>query len=171
MFKVTHIYDEKNNLTPNNHVLQEQLKMDDNTVLFDPNTGMPVNEQAQRLIVRDWESGGDDDLYRTGSAGSHRLPYELLSECTGGFAASNILGEGGSCAVYKGSVYNFPIAVKVVKKRKQSVAGQMSAAEQKQKDYDDRQFFSEMKLLMRVNHANICRLLACSFDGLVFVCA
>jgi hypothetical protein len=64
---------------------------------------------------------------------------------------ANIIGDGGSCVVYKTSVYGMSCAVKVL---------HINAGE-----WEEQQFDAEVKLLSSVHHANLCRFYACSTNG------
>ena len=67
------------------------------------------------------------------------------------------IGGGGSCEVFKATLYGVPVAVKAL----HTIPGTGSAAEES----EARQFQTEMAFLKSVVHPNICRLLATSLDG------
>jgi serine/threonine protein kinase len=77
---------------------------------------------------------------------SHQVDFNEID-----FEHALEIGSGGSSVVYKTAVYEVPCAVK------------MLAAELR--GWEEKQFGSEVKLLTRVRHPNLCRLYACSTNG------
>lgn len=75
----------------------------------------------------------------------------------GGFAENQQIGGGGSCLVYRARVYGQLVAVKAMKEENRNTRKKSSSGK--------RQFMAELKLLTKVRHKNICRLLATSDDG------
>ena len=57
---------------------------------------------------------GADAARDAGGGGRTRFPHALLAEATGGFSAAMRIGGGGSCVVYRASVYGVTVAVKVL---------------------------------------------------------
>jgi hypothetical protein len=66
-------------------------------------------------------------------------------------ARESIIGDGGSCKVYKTSVYGMVCAVKMLSTNASA--------------WEEQQFDSEVKLLSAVRHTNLCRFYACSTNG------
>ena len=81
-----------------------------------------------------------------------QLPYSDIEAATGGFGAASRLAGGGSCTVFRGSLFGLlDVAVKQLH----------SDAD----EWNNAQFETEMQLLCTVTHECICCLLAFSTDG------
>jgi hypothetical protein len=116
----------------------------------DPQTGFPQNLAAKQLAALNWRAGPGSSA--AGVAGVVvALPFAELAQATHNFDVFNALGTGGSCDVFKGHVFGLQVAVKRLN------AGGSEWAEQ--------QFTSEMELLTKIAHPNICSLYAFSTDG------
>jgi hypothetical protein len=79
------------------------------------------------------------------------IDFEELKQVTGDFDQSLEIGNGGSCTVYRAAINSIPCAIKVLAQD----AGEWEA----------KQFTSEVNLLRRVQHPNLCRFYACSTNG------
>jgi serine/threonine protein kinase len=115
---------------------------------FCERTGAPVNAAAEAEVACEWRVGVDASGDR---ARVVELQFKVLAHATGGFDESRNIGGGASCAVYSGRVFGVDVAIKRLKD---------DAVE-----WEAKQYASEMALLQRASHANICRLLAFSSDG------
>jgi hypothetical protein len=71
------------------------------------------------------------------------LRYADLARAAEGFPAANRLGRGASCDVFSARLAGRPVAVK-------RLSADASAG-------DDRRFTSEMTILTKISHANVCR--------------
>jgi serine/threonine protein kinase len=88
-----------------------------------------------------------------------------------------MIGDGGSCAVYRVELFGVTCAVKVLSPQYADVnhgqpegdEGQMSAKQAKRAEHveawNEKQFMSEMSVLARVQHPHLLRLLAVSTNG------
>jgi hypothetical protein len=84
--------------------------------------------------------------------GTVRFGYAVLQKATDNFnEAHNLLGRGGCCRVFKGSVSGQIAAIKVF--------NETGGA------WDDKQIQTEIGMLCRTRHPHINKLLAVSFDG------
>ena len=79
------------------------------------------------------------------------VDFEILRKATRGFEAALQIGDGGSCTVFKAKIHGFDCAIKVLSREADG--------------WDAEQFHTEVALLSRVQHRNICRLFACSTNG------
>jgi serine/threonine protein kinase len=79
------------------------------------------------------------------------LNYADITKATKDFDSSMSIGDGASCKVYQGNLSGVDCAIKVLTERADAL--------------DKKQFISEMMLLARVKHENICCLIGCSFNG------
>jgi serine/threonine protein kinase len=114
---------------------------------YDAETGAPANMTAKRDVAREWNSAAlSGEKSRVVD-----LPYAELEAATQGFSEFNMVGGGASCAVFVARVFGVTAAIKQLKDA--SV------------EWEAKQFASEMAMLQRASHANICRLLAFSSDG------
>jgi hypothetical protein len=99
---------------------------------YHPQTGQPICERA-------WSTERSE------------VDFDMLKHATNGFAASQQIGDGGTCTVYRATVDSIPCAIKVL------------AAEAA--GWGAEQFAAEVNLLRRVHHPNLCRLYASSTNG------
>jgi hypothetical protein len=82
-------------------------------VLFDGDTGCPINDGARQHCVDIW-MGSTNQEESTEEWPALRVDYEVIKTGTGGFdEQSHLIGLGGSCKVYRGKVYGHPAAIKV----------------------------------------------------------
>jgi serine/threonine protein kinase len=116
-------------------------------------TRFPSNAAAKELAVLIWNG----DRAESAEAAVVNLPYAELQEATQNFDASNSLGDGGSCDVFKGRVFAEADSggLQVAVKRLNADAS----------DWGQKQFAAEMELLARISHPNVVRLFAFSVDG------
>eukprot|EP00798_Chlamydomonas_sp_ICE-L_P017200 gene17200-23519_t len=88
-----------------------------------------------------------------GTAGRKEYTYEELRACTGGFAESNKLGEGGFGPVYRGELDGIPVAIKVMDKGPDAMQGK-------------KEFAAEVAILSQVRHPHIVLLIgSCPTEG------
>jgi hypothetical protein len=114
---------------------------------YDEDTGAPINMTAKRDVAREWNSAAlSGEKSRVVD-----LPYAELERATDCFSEFNMVGGGASCAVFVARVFGVTAAIKQLKDATV--------------EWEAKQFTSEMALLQRASHANICRLLAFSSDG------
>jgi hypothetical protein len=118
---------------------------------FDPMTGFPANRAAEQLAALNWRMGPTPESDEAGSACVVSLPFAVLVQGTRNFDAAGALGTGGSCDVFKGTVFGLTVAVKRL-----NAGGS---------DWAERQFTAEMQLLTMVAHPNVVALFAFSTDG------
>jgi serine/threonine protein kinase len=115
-------------------------------------TRFPTNEAAKELSVLNWNGHSSVECRPVVN-----LPFTELVKATQNFDASNSLGDGGSCDVFKGCVFaeisggGLQVAVK-------RLTADASA-------WNQQQFANEMSLLTRISHSNVVRLFAFSVDG------
>jgi hypothetical protein len=134
-------------------------------VVFDPAHGLPLNEAACEYCAAMWNT----DVAAVAPPPLHDLrfgnlvSYAQLRIATGKFAQRNLIGDGGSCRVYKAQVYGVDVAVKVITENNSRTA--QRSLERKTAAYNLKQFNAETKLLQSVNHAHVIRLLATCDDG------
>ena len=129
------------------------------TIMFNPDTGVPLSKEAEDLISRSWKNNGD-----VASANDFRVTYSDLEKATDGFSDAMRIGGGGSCTVFRGRLFTTEVAIKVLKQAQDEHVGttDMPASIL---NLEVKQFFAEMQFLQAVHHPNICRLLAVSVDG------
>jgi hypothetical protein len=76
---------------------------------FDAATGFALNQPARAMCVARWKKDvSSTEGLGADEGGVHvevRLDFNMLSEATSGFAERHLIGTGGCCHVYKGSVY------------------------------------------------------------------
>jgi hypothetical protein len=99
---------------------------------YHPRSGQPICERA-------WSTDRSE------------VDFDMLKHATNGFEASQEIGDGGSCTVYRATVDDIPCAIKVL------AAGAAG--------WKAEQFAAEVNLLRRVHHPNLCRLYASSTNG------
>jgi hypothetical protein len=99
---------------------------------YHPQSGKPICERA-------WSTDRSE------------VDFDMLKHATNGFEASQEIGDGGSCTVYRATVDGIPCAIKVLA---------VDAA-----GWEAEQFAAEVNLLRRVHHPNLCRLYASSTNG------
>jgi serine/threonine protein kinase len=114
-------------------------------------TRFPANEAAKELSVANWNGRSSAECPVV------NLPFAELAKATQNFDASNSLGDGGSCGVFKGHVFTEISGggLQVAVKRLTANAS----------DWNQQQFAAEMELLARISHPNVVRLFAFSVDG------
>jgi serine/threonine protein kinase len=98
-------------------------------------------------------SGGSGGAELGGTARVVQMGFGALEQAAGGFAPHLIIGTGASCSVFKAHVSGRPAAIKLMNSDANLAAWEVA------------QFKAEMGLLCRVQHPNICKLLAFSTDG------
>jgi hypothetical protein len=113
-----------------------------------PHAAPPIaRTQAEKdACVARWSEGADSVHGHSFNDGELQVDFNDIQ-----LDDANIIGDGGSCIVYKASVYGKICAVKALA---------VNASE-----WDEQQFDSEVKLLSTVQHANLCRYYACSTNG------
>ena len=114
---------------------------------YDEDTGAPINMTAKKDVAQEWNSAALSGK----KSRVVDLPYGELERASDSFSEFNTVGSGASCAVFRCFLFGVTVAVKQLKDA--SV------------EWEAKQFASEMDLLCRVSHLNICRLLAFSSDG------
>jgi hypothetical protein len=111
----------------------------------------PPTQSERKPIDESWTgSRYSQDLQNEWLLGT-TISYQEIKRITGDFAASNKIGGGGSCSVYKAVVDKCKCAVKRL-----DVAADV---------HHKKQFAAEIQTLTRIKHINICRLFAVSDDG------
>ena len=99
------------------------------------------------------------------------VPYATVAAATQGFADECKIGSGGSCDVFAASIYGVTTAVKAISLTRENGAASLAAKHTRKKEQERqaernlKQFWAEMRLLKKIAHPNICRLLATSDDG------
>jgi serine/threonine protein kinase len=79
------------------------------------------------------------------------IDYQELQRATNNFDSAFKIGDGGSCIVFKANLFGDQCAIKLLPKDVDS--------------WGVEQFETEVRLLARVHHPNLCRLYACSTNG------
>jgi hypothetical protein len=115
---------------------------------FDPENGFALNDAARAHCVARWMQDSIDDF---GDIATVRVDFKVLRQVTNNFDKRHLLGEGGSCRVFKGDVYDYPTAIKMFNETDGA--------------WDDRQIEAEIEILCRIRHPHISKLLAVSFNG------
>jgi hypothetical protein len=122
----------------------EMKPLPPSTPEFDSEHGFPVNAAAKTMCVRQWTDANTSEL--TGESEVTRINYTDLQSATNSFEDSAKVGVGGSCSVFKAELYGMPCAIKVLS--------------QHASPWEVKQFVSEVDMLARVKHPNICQLYA-----------
>ena len=89
---------------------------------------MDFTSMAKREAAAGWISGTDKD---GAEARAVRVPFDELKTATGMFESCNSIGEGGSCRVYRGELFDVPVAVKRLEDNDSSWERQQFASESK----------------------------------------
>ena len=112
---------------------------------FDPETGCPTTAHGEQIVANSWleeAARGKTDVIHNHD---FRIPYTMLQAATQDFSESMSIGGGGSCLVYKGSIFGVDVAIKALKMDQGRGPG---ADESKLPvSLEGKQFFAEMKLL------------------------
>jgi hypothetical protein len=88
---------------------------------------------------------------RAWSIGRSEVDFDDLKQATNNFDQALEIGDGGSCTVYRANIDSIPCAIKVLAANAD--------------EWEAKQFASEVNLLRRVQHPNLCRLYASSTNG------
>jgi hypothetical protein len=116
---------------------------------FDSEQQYPQNDSAKLLCKKFWTTAPG---VKPGHTTTTSIDFEYLRERTDGFSSSHVIGEGASCKVYATTIYyGVEVAIKCL-------ASNAS-------DWEAQQFTSEVELLSKVRHENICQLYGCSTNG------
>ncbi|KAJ4842645.1 hypothetical protein Tsubulata_050374 [Turnera subulata] len=139
------------------------LKLNDSSVkdiyirIHDEKLGLKKSWKARRLLwtERQNESSTTADKTTTVSSGQNDKEMETFSfkrilDATNNFSEENKLGRGGFGPVYKGILENQEVAIKRLSKK----SGQGT-----------REFMNEIKLIAKLQHTNLVRLLGCCIEG------
>jgi hypothetical protein len=94
---------------------------------------------------------GEAVCERAWSIRRSEVDFDELNQATNSFDQSLEIGDGGSCTVYRATIDSIPCAIKVLAENAD--------------EWDTKQFASEVNLLRRVQHSNLCRLYASSTNG------
>jgi hypothetical protein len=117
---------------------------------FDSEQQYPTNDSAKLLCKKLWLTSASG--LQAGQTKTTSIDFEYLRERTEGFSSSHVIGEGASCKVYATTIYyGVEVAIKCL-------ASNAS-------DWEVQQFTSEVELLSKVRHENICQLYGCSTNG------
>jgi serine/threonine protein kinase len=125
--------------------------------MFDPESGFAVTAEAEHLIATSWNAGE-----ATGEKRDFGIGFITLSVATDGFSPQYRIGGGGSCEVFKATVYGTVVAIKALNEK---AAESHSPEAETELDIDTKQFVAEMKTLRACRHPNVLKLLAVSLDG------
>jgi hypothetical protein len=116
---------------------------------FDSEQQYPTNDSAKLLCKKLWNSASG---VQAGQTKTTSIDFAYLRERTEDFSSSYVIGDGSSCKVYASTIYyGVEVAIKVL-------ASNAS-------DWQVQQFTSEVELLSKVRHENICPLYGCSTNG------
>ncbi|KDP44942.1 hypothetical protein JCGZ_01442 [Jatropha curcas] len=75
-----------------------------------------------------------------------QIPYEKLLQATGGFSSSNLIGVGSFGFVYRGSIDDEDVAIKVLNLERRGAS---------------RSFIAECKALREIRHRNLVKIVTC----------
>jgi hypothetical protein len=136
-------------------------------VVFDTKSGLPLNDAACDYCAAMW---GDDSaplpaLPLHDARYGNLVSYAELRVATGKFGDRHLIGDGGSCKVYRAEVYGVAVAVKVMTENTSRTAQQSVERKTAEAAWNAKQFQAELELLQSVDHTHITRLLATSDNG------
>jgi serine/threonine protein kinase len=114
---------------------------------FGEATPFPVTDAERAACVAEWRNISHPRA--KGAVMTRRFGQVDFNDIH--FDQTNIIGDGGSCVVYKAPVFGMICAVKVLPLQASG--------------WEEQQFDSEVKLLSAVQHPHLCRYYACSVNG------
>jgi hypothetical protein len=113
--------------------------------VFEPDHQYPENDTAKLLCKNVWTSTSVASVVETKNNTSV-IDYEYLRQRTDNFNAKYLIGDGASCKVYATTIYyGVEVAIKVLSSDSS--------------EWEVQQFTSEVELLTKVKHDNICQVL------------